>query len=266
MDKITEALLTRKQDLEKAIHVAEAFLKEAPDGQLRISSSHGVVQYYHFCLDQEDKAKNIYLPKSEGSIISQLAQKDYTVFFLQNARAELKAITKLLDKDVLFSSDAKYAQLPVVRKKMVKPYLTDNETYAYLWERKPYEPNPNHPENKKYRTKRGEMVRSKSEMIFADMFYDMGIPYKYECPILLKNGVVYHPDFTLLKKSTREVFFHEHLGRFDDPQYIMDKLPRFEEFRRNGIFFGKNLIVTVETEQNPPVFHELKNTFAQIFL
>ncbi len=266
MDKITEDLLARKLELEKKILLAEAFLKDAPDGHLRISSSHGFDQYYHLRSDQDAKESLLYLPQTKEQLIKKLAQKDYAESFLRLAYAELKAITRFLDKEILFSADAKYAQLPIARRKRVKAYLIDNETFAQIWEKIPFEPNPNHAENKKFCTKRGEMVRSKSEMIFANMFYDMGIPYRYECPFKLKSGAVYHPDFTLLKKSTREVFYHEHLGRFDDPQYMMDKLPRFDEFRRNGVFFGKNLIVTVETEQNPPDFHELKVTFAQTLL
>ena len=266
MDRITEALLSRKKELEKAIAVAEACLKGAPEGRLKISSTHGKEQYHLIRSNEIENSITKYLSKSNQELVNQLAQRDYTHSFLRAAHAELKAIDSLLHKGVLFSSDSTYSRLSSCRKKLVKPFMIDDDTYASLWEKKPFDPNPNPPENKKFCTERGEMVRSKSEMIFANMFYDMGIPYKYECPIKFKSGLIYHPDFTLLKKSTREIFYHEHLGRLDDPQYMADKLPRFDEFRRNGIFFGKNLIVTYETDNRPPDFQELKRAFAWTLL
>ena len=47
-------------------------------------------------------------------------------------------------------------------------------------------------------TQKGERVRSKSEKILADYFYQNGIPYKYEMPLYLKGFGVIHPDFTFL--------------------------------------------------------------------
>ena len=50
-----------------------------------------------------------------------------------------------------------------------------------------------------YETKKNELVRTKSEMMLADMYYELGIPYRYEAQLLLKNGKKKYPDFTLLK-------------------------------------------------------------------
>ncbi|MBO4473965.1 MAG: hypothetical protein J5750_03535, partial [Clostridiales bacterium] len=112
MDKITEALLFRKKELEKAIAVAEACLKDAPEGRLRISSSHGVDQYYLTQTTNGPHKHSLYLPKSNEKLIFDLAQKDYAIVFLRTAKSELKAIDNLLKKNILYSSNNMYVHLP----------------------------------------------------------------------------------------------------------------------------------------------------------
>lgn len=65
--------------------------------------------------------------------------------------------------------------------------ITD-EMYAEQWENEQYEVNPYYQEEKVYPTKKDEFVRSKSEVLLADMYYELGIPYRYEAELRLKNG------------------------------------------------------------------------------
>ena len=51
-------------------------------------------------------------------------------------------------------------------------------------------------ENLIHRTARGEMVRSKSEVIIADHLADKGVDYGYEQPLTIE-GVTKYPDFTI---------------------------------------------------------------------
>lgn len=53
-------------------------------------------------------------------------------------------------------------------------------------------------------TQKGERVRSKSEKTLADYFYYHGIPYKYECPLLLKGFGIIYPDFTFLTRRSQK--------------------------------------------------------------
>ncbi|MEE3440399.1 MAG: hypothetical protein VZR07_10670, partial [Ruminococcus sp.] len=52
-----------------------------------------------------------------------------------------------------------------------------------------------------FETQRGEIVRSKSEVIIADALYYANIPYHYEKPIKVGDRVIY-PDFTVLNVKT----------------------------------------------------------------
>lgn len=55
-------------------------------------------------------------------------------------------------------------------------------------------------------------MRSKSEKIIADKLYSMGIPYRYEYPLVLERDIVVYPDFTILKIGEQKTLYLEHLG------------------------------------------------------
>ena len=48
-----------------------------------------------------------------------------------------------------------------------------------------------------HRTERGDLVRSKSELVIADKLFSRGIDYVYEQPLDLGGGRVRYPDFTI---------------------------------------------------------------------
>jgi hypothetical protein len=48
-----------------------------------------------------------------------------------------------------------------------------------------------------HRTTRGELVRSKSEVIIANLLHALRITYAYEQPFTRQDGSVRYPDFTV---------------------------------------------------------------------
>ncbi len=96
-------------------------------------------------------------------------------------------------------------------------------------------------------TEKGERVRSKSEKIIADKLYSLGIPYRYEHPLLLNDGVKVYPDFTILRMPIREEVYLEHFGMMDDSEYVGTTLYKLSSYEKSGIYLGVNLFVTYET-------------------
>ena len=98
-----------------------------------------------------------------------------------------------------------------------------------------------------------EKVRSKSECIIANMLDSAGVPYRYEeiVPLNAMFGVFLHPDFTVLNKRTRKVYYWEHFGRMGDPEYAAHALPRISEYLNFGFFPGKDLLMTFESLECP---------------
>lgn len=69
-----------------------------------------------------------------------------------------------------------------------------------------------------HRTMRGEMVRSKSEVIIANALHAKGCDYLYEQPLTI-DGVTKYPDFTIEDMESGETFYWEHCGMLHVPTY-----------------------------------------------
>jgi len=61
------------------------------------------------------------------------------------------------------------------------------------------------------------MVRSKSEVIIANLLAAAKVPFRYEIPLFAPDGTFYLPDFTIEWRGQK--FFWEHLGMLDKPDY-----------------------------------------------
>ena len=85
-----------------------------------------------------------------------------------------------------------------------------------------------------HRTERGELVRSKSELVIADKLHARGIDYAYEQPLKLPNGRTRYPDFTIADHAMGVTYFWEHLGMLHDPAYRA----RWERKRAEYLEFG----------------------------
>ena len=236
----------RKTYLGNLITVLEKKLQGLPEGKLRISKNKGIPRYYWIKSSTDTHGK--YIVKKDKELIEKLAQKHYMEKLYAIVSEEYEDVNKYLNKYSKLQPEQVYDDLNDYRKDLVKPMVISNERFIKIWENETYNVNPYHLEEKVYPTKKDEFVRSKSEVMLADMYYELGIPYRYEAELCLRNGKVKYPDFTLLNVQTREIVYHEHLGLMDDEQYRKANLMKLDEYRRNGIYLGKNLIITYEAE------------------
>jgi hypothetical protein len=101
-----------------------------------------------------------------------------------------------------------------------------------------------------HRTTRGELVRSKSEVIIADLLHANGINYLYEEPLKL-GGTIRYPDFTIEDDDLGITYYWEHCGMLSNLEYRKRWEAKLEWYRSHNILpieEGGNLIVTMETE------------------
>ena len=63
----------------------------------------------------------------------------------------------------------------------------------------------------------GEMVRSKSELVIANILHDNDVPFEYEVPLRAGDGTMYLPDFTITWDGGR--WFWEHWGMMSSAGY-----------------------------------------------
>jgi hypothetical protein len=72
-------------------------------------------------------------------------------------------------------------------------------------------------EGKIHKTLAGYMVRSKSEVIIANMLSERDITFRYETKLMAPDGTFYLPDFTVTWKG--EKWYWEHWGLMEDVKY-----------------------------------------------
>lgn len=251
-------------ELDKIESTVTNRLKNAPNGFLEITGTKKRHNYYWYNSYTREGNKPVYLKKDEQPLIQALIQKSYDKMLLKKVINDKEAIKKCLET-MKGNLDSVYTDLSEIRKPYVKPYRMDDDTFLKKWEGKENKGNPSYPVKVKHTTLRNEIVRSKSERSIADTLFRCGIPYKYEMPLHLDGVGVVHPDFTILDIRSRKIVYWEHMGCMEDLDYVKTSVVnKIAHYAENGIIVGKNLIITMETNDCPldqPMIYQMIDTF-----
>lgn len=190
-------------------------------------------RYYRTEVDENlELAYAITVHKSQGSDFD-------IVFFVLPQKAETMsreliytALTRF-KKKVILLIEKDIEPLITLRKSQYSEILRRN-TALFELSGKPKGIKLPHSERLIHRTKRGELVRSKSEVIIANILADLGISYEYEEPLFSKEDQKDFriPDFTI--KYEGESFYWEHLGMLEDPEYKNNWERKIEWYKKNG--------------------------------
>jgi hypothetical protein len=95
-----------------------------------------------------------------------------------------------------------------------------------------------------HKTINGELVRSKSEVIIANMLHDAGIEYEYEKELDLGEDGIRIPDFTIADEELGITYYWEHCGMLGDSKYSRHWEEKKALYEKHGIVEGDNLIVS----------------------
>lgn len=235
---------------EKIGNDCKEVIRKSPPGKLRISATNGRPSFY-LRNNNAPSSEDSYCSKIEMKLIKGIAQKEYCEELLRVIEKRLKKIERILgtyQEDELIKV---YEDLNVHRKGLVQPYMLPFEEFAEEWLNLDYPKREFAEDDPEILTEKGERVLSKSEKIIADKLNMLGIPYRYEYPLQITNGIIFHPDFTLLHPKTRKVWIWEHMGKMDDPDYVEKAIRKIEIYAQQGYFPGINLILTHESSKRP---------------
>jgi hypothetical protein len=97
-----------------------------------------------------------------------------------------------------------------------------------------------------HKTLKGEMVRSKSEVIIANMLHAAGIGYEYEKELDLQEDGIKIPDFTIDDAESGMLLYWEHCGMMADSHYRKRWEDKKAVYEKHGIIEGDNLIVSYD--------------------
>ena len=219
-------------------------------GHLRISRKGNTFEFYH--ITERGDTIGHYIPRSKNKLAAQLAQKDYNARLIKILETEIEALQNYLQQtDNCLAYQNMIKALSIPRQMLITPVTLQNDEYIKIWEAKDWDGRPFSNDTPELFTTKGERVRSKSEVLIADSLNRFSIPYRYEYPLKLKNGITVHPDFLCLNVRTRQEFYWEHFGMMDNPEYAENAIHKLQQYSENNLHPGINLILTMETISNP---------------
>ena len=278
-DSTVESLRKRLSDLKAALEKKQKELKEVPEGHLRIAQTSHRPQYYHY-VDPKD-FKGVFIPRTNDEFARKLAQKDYDLKVVKLLENEIHAITRCLrqlcrggrlpTKNPYTATKLGdlYAKMCPARQHLVTPITLTEAQYTQQWLSVTWQGRPFTQNTPVHTTTSGVQVRSKSEVLIADSLTRNNIPFRYEYPLHLRRpsgeSTTFYPDFTCLNAKTRTEFYWEHFGLMDDPAYANNAAGKLRLYAENGILAGRNLIITIET-QNEPLTTRLVEKMIKVLL
>lgn len=256
LQKIIYFLVAESEEAEKQIAVLKKEIAASPEGSLLTSNSNGVSQFQRRTV--ATSVKRVHLSKSEQQLIRKLAQKRYDQELLKiytgNAASFLKAaraLKKVINPKSAFSKMPKSVQsychctpdfLP--DEEYIARWLESSKESSAMVQSAPFS------ENCIYATNNGERVRSKSEMMIANLLLELNLPYQYEKPLFL-DGAWHYPDFTILDLSTRTEVYYEHFGLMDQESYQASAFAKIARYENAGFAIGTQLLFSFESAQAP---------------
>lgn len=170
----------------------------------------------------------IVIPKRDSHLLSM------ELLYTAITRAQ-KHVTIFLQDDIGTLTNLGHLEKSAVRRINssifeFKP-LPEELLYTHNW----------HADEKKLATLSEYFVRSKSEVIIANMLVDRDIPFKYEEPLYAADGTMYLPDFTVTFRG--ETYYWEHVGMLYRPDYKAHWEKKQKWYEKN---FPGQLLVTYE--------------------
>lgn len=291
-------ILSRYQDLQKMRTTLKQLLEKAPPGSLIASPRDNGQCYYKYRIERN---KPVYLKSSEHTLANRLAAKAVRKHKLSDIEKEIRAIEAYLKIFDGKNSTDEFLKKHPAHKQLAEEWGASYETFgtgllknldwiqkvknndfAYelllqqtakdtlgnlSWKYEPDHPTADKQEDRTVKTVCGIKVRSKSEAIYADAFYNAGLLFIYE-PEYKANGKVYHPDFMIFHPYTGGLIIFEYLGLLPDSnelqapfafdpviqnkiRYQKKNSEKIKNYILEGFLPGKTLICMSETSSYP---------------
>lgn len=239
-----------------------SLIKKVPEGMiLRVARCNNSYQY--FIRKKGEQTNGRYIKKEDKKTAEILAQIEYDenlITLLKQLMNDMKRLQRVwIDNPFMYV----YENMIYGKREMITiPYSTD-EDYVIRWQNQDFEGIGFKEEFPEYYTRKGLRVRSKSEVIIADMLDEMSIPFLYEKPLQLQSGIV-HPDFTLLNLKDRKDVYWEHFGMMDDIEYRNNAFLKMRKYEASGFYQHDSMIWTFETGNYPLNIREIRKMVAKM--
>ena len=244
--------VSRYRDLlQKRVSMLEKRLAATPEGSLH-AVRHGERTAFYVRTCKDYKLSEQYIRIADKETAASLAEKRYIRKVLPKLRSNLRAACRFMSVYSGMEEDDAAGELPEYVLALSEGIYTSPEKRSETWLAQTWTQRPGYDGDLRFETLRGDLVRSKSEVLISDALYHYGIPYLYErpfCTDILRAPLF--PDFTLYDVRTDREVFWEHFGMMDDSGYAERTCKKLSVYLNSGLTPGKDLICSFETARSP---------------
>ncbi|MBR5657981.1 MAG: hypothetical protein IKX10_01115 [Lachnospiraceae bacterium] len=237
-----------EKELLMIVSECERLKRHAPEGGSLRATKHGKT-YQYFIRTPETGSNGEYIKKKDRKTASALAQIEYDEKLCEELRKRIQNL-KLFQSTFSNPFETALAHMAFAKRDLIDPHHLSDEAYINKWKNQPYTGLDFDDRAHEYYTRQGLRVRSKSEILIADILDDLSIPFLYEKPLHL-NSDTFHPDFTLLNIRQRKEMYWEHFGMMDDMDYRNNAFSKIRKYEASGLYRYDSFIWTFETGKNP---------------
>lgn len=248
--------------LEEEHNFVTVELTKCPKGQLMRSDEKDCTRYFQVVKENGQRIRKGIGRQTE--LIAALARKKYLETQLHMIEKDIAVIQNALQHFTDITANHILQSLPRGYQNLSQEYFfakTAAETNYEKWQAEDFDQSDYMPEGKIHLSSKGLAVRSKSELIIVEKFYEFKVPFRYE-QVLKIGKYTFAPDFTILS-ARGERFYWEHCGLPDNPSYMKKHKWKLEIYESAGIVPWKNLIVTYDNERGtidiPVLESEIRN-------
>jgi len=247
-----ESLIIKVKYYKKELEEIETELQKSPAGRLGKQG----LYYYHVTNEQR-----VGITKNT-KLIRQLCRKRYLIARKKQLSNNLSLTSHHIDQFDVATPEELIRSLPATYQGVPVEYFFHPSIEEFLT--KNYRQNTLKPEEKRYFTKNGIALRSKSEFIIATFLEEYNIPYRYE--IAFKSSNVY-PDFTIKNPFDGKTFLWEHFGMVHKDEYEQSMNKKMSLYMNQGYIPFETIIYTyeadIEAKDNQRVRYLIENIILQ---
>lgn len=228
--------------LRKTLDSVNLQLAEAPAGKLAAYVRGQKTQY--FCEYTENGRRIRKTVTGDEKAVRGLARKEFLLIQLKILEKDIYLLEKAAKNYEEPSPETVFSKMKSAYQRLPRDYFFEEKPDTGEWAAAEYIRSGYNPEGKIHTTSRGLKVRSKSELIIAEILYAGGVPFRYE-EVLTINNRRFAPDFTVMADDG-QLFYWEHCGLTNNERYMAAHREKLAAYEKADIVPWKNLIVTYD--------------------
>ena len=258
---VNERAIRKRIDIIKEqLNTLGKLTDKLPDGELVCAKNGKSYKWY-----KKQNGMYEYILKDNRKLAQKLALKKYYDMNIKDLQAELNACKAYMQKT---KQNKEYVEKFLCNseyEKLITCEIAPKNKQLVEWENAEFEGNRNFSDKLIVKGTNGKYLRSKSEAIIDRILFNAGIPFHYEEKLEL-GQFSFYPDFTIKHPDSGKIFYWEHFGMMDNPDYINSACSKIRIYCENGIIPSVNLILTYETKEHPLMIDDIEDIVKKYFL